>query len=184
MAILVSNFVHTKNTSKRTRSVSLIFSFTMVIFVLITVLSFANVNLSRFDYIDVLKSGGTNRVQLWQALVPVIIEKYWRFGIGPGEHCTSLLIYKLTGLRYTHSHNLLLEAFCELGIMGFIIFALLLLYTFVKGLKNIKENTYAIIPFICFISIVVNGIGESYICNIALWLIIAWVIASNRTVKK
>ncbi len=135
---------------------------------------------TRFNYGEVISSGGTNRVTLWKALITEVSEKHMFLGIGPGHHCTSQLIYTLLHRQYTHSHNILLEAFCELGIFGLISYAYLLFTTIKRSIYQTKFNSNMFLILACFLGLMINGIGEAYFCNILPWLLIGIIFSLNR----
>jgi O-antigen ligase len=130
------------------------------------------IDLSRYDYVELIESGGSNRSIIWETLSPVIWRDYKWFGYGPGHFCSEEMIHALMDLDYTHTHNTIFEAWGELGFFGLIPFALILIYAFRRGLSHIKhESGYLMFGFVLVVLLLL-GLGESLFANIELWIII------------
>lgn len=151
-----------------------------VLFAVVPFMGFMGFDFSRFSIQDVIDTGASHRTELWQTLIPEVTRNYKEYGLGPGHHCTAVLIKELLFVDYSHSHNLLLESFCELGIRGFVVFTLLLVIALAKGAKATKNDINAYVPYACFVALMINGIGEAYFCDIILWLLIG-ILFSFRT---
>ncbi|MDY4203436.1 MAG: O-antigen ligase family protein [Schaedlerella sp.] len=136
-------------------------------------LSDVGIDLSRYNYIELIKGGGTNRFSIFAAIIPfVIVMGYWKFGYGPGHECSRIIVSKLVGREYTHTHNLFIEAFAELGVGGLLFFIIILFGAFANALKMSKINVYRLIPLAMLIGLSINGLGESYFCDAYLWILI------------
>lgn len=141
-------------------------------------------DVGRFNISDVISSGGSRRILIYESLIPYIIKNgYWKLGYGPGHECSRLVIISLIGWDYAHSHNTFLEAFGELGIVGVLILALI----FKKSLKNIYatckiyKNAYLFMAMI--ICLIINGFAESYFFDAILWLLVAISRNKYRDIK-
>lgn len=132
------------------------------------------IDLNRYNYIELVQSGGTNRMTIWTKLVPVIIENYFFFGYGPGHYCSSIVVSRLVNRDYIHTHNLFIEAWGELGIVGLIAFLWIIIYSFKRIYKKIKIDNSNLIIFAIFIQLLINCIGEAHFCDIILWIIIGF----------
>lgn len=158
-----------------------VFSFVLLVGALIF-LPISGLDLTRFDYVELVQSGGTNRVTLWNRVIPVIIEKYNIFGYGPGHYTSSQIVSPLVNRNYAHTHNLIIEAWGELGLFGLIPFVWLLVNSSSKLIKKSKNNKYNLILLGIFIELMINSIGESHFVDIVLWIIIgfAWSYDKRR----
>lgn len=137
-----------------------------------TIIPYTDFDLGRFDFIELVKSGGTNRVTIWIAVIPVIVQNYFWFGYGPGYYCSSQIVTSLVHRNYTHTHNIFVEAFGEVGVLGLATFVFIL----IKAIQNIRRRTKNDISQLVFlallIDLIVNGIGEAMFYGINLWLVI------------
>lgn len=145
---------------------------------------FFGLDVGRFNVSEVIASGGSRRVLIYESLIPYIIKNgYWKLGYGPGHECSRLVIISLIGWDYAHSHNTFLEAFGELGIIG----VLTLVLIFKKALKNIYatckiyKNAYLFMAMI--ICLIINGFAESYFFDAILWLLVAISRNKYRDIK-
>lgn len=139
-----------------------------------------NMDFKRYNYVNVIQSGGTNRSTIYKKLIPYIFNNnFYIYGYGPGHECTRRIIYPLIGRNYTHSHNTFLEAFGELGIIGL---SLTLIYVF-KSIRNINQSTkiyrdsYMITSMV--FCILISSVGESYFYYAIFWFIL---LLSNQEI--
>ena len=145
--------------------------FTM--FIVILVDNFG-VDFSRYNYIELLQGGGTNRFTIYTTVLPYIIDNgFWKIGYGPGHECSRIVVTNLIGRAYTHTHNLYLEAFAELGICGFIVFITLLKNAIKNAYTNAKKSIVYFLPMGMLIGLMFNGMAEAYFCDIFLWILLA-----------
>ena len=79
----------------------------------------------------------------------------------------------MIGRAYTHTHNLYLEAFAELGICGFIVFITLLKNAIKNAYTNAKKSIVYFLPMGMLIGLMFNGMAEAYFCDIFLWILLA-----------
>ena len=128
---------------------------------------------SRYNYIKVIESGGTNRVTIYEELIPFIFYNgYYIYGYGPGHDCTRQVLLPLVNRNYAHAHNTFLEAFGELGFIGLF----LTLFCTVTSFRNImKLSSYEKSNYIIFgilLCILISSLGESYFCYAIYWIIL------------
>lgn len=147
------------------------------------VLITSGLDASRFSVSEIIASGGSRRSLIYESLIPYIIKNgYWKIGYGPGHECSRLIILKLIGWDYAHSHNTFLEAFGELGIMGLLI----LVWSIKNSIKNIygvcKIHKEAYLFVAILICLIFNGLAESYFFDAVLWLLLA--ICRNNFIEK
>ncbi len=155
-----------------------------IVFVGLLVVPVLGVDLSRYDYIELLNSGGSNRVIIWETLSPVIWEDYRWFGYGPSHFCSEQMIKLVMNLKYKHTHNTFFEAWGELGFFGVVPFLLLLIGALKEGYRYIKkENDYLMMGFI-LIAFLLLSIGESFFANVEIWIIIGILIGSKNATRE
>ena len=146
--------------------------------VLIAIVVFG-VDFSRFNYVELFETGGTNRLYLWSILLPEVFENYLIFGYGPSHHCSSMIIEPLINRTYSHSHNVILECLGELGIIGLVPFLMLLLTAFRTLIVKVKKNFSSIVILALLVELMVNGIGESMFADMVLWLVIGFALSKS-----
>lgn len=139
------------------------------------------IDLSRYDYVELIGSGGSNRAIIWESLAPVIWEDYKWFGYGPSHFCSEEMIHSLMDLNYTHTHNTIFEAWGELGFFGLLPFLLILIYAFRQGWSDIKREHSGLMFGFVLISLLLLGLGESLFANISLWIIIGLLMGVKET---
>lgn len=152
----------------------------IVVLVSILVLPKIGVDITRYNFIEVISSGGSNRTLIWKTLTPVILQKHMWLGYGPSHYCSEQMILSLMNLNYTHTHNTIFEAWGELGFIGLIPFLLILIWALKKSYYYIKkDNHYLMLGFV-FIEFILLGLGESFFANIELWIIIGLLLGGKN----
>ena len=84
--------------------------------------------ISRFTSIGNLGDNSTSyRVSIWMGTL-AMLKDYWLCGVGPGTEAFNMVYpaYSYHGIVAPHAHNLFLQIVCDLGIIGLIIFILLI----------------------------------------------------------
>ncbi|MDM0539755.1 O-antigen ligase family protein [Clostridium perfringens] len=154
----------------------------IIIFIAIILMPKFGIDLSRYNYVKLISSGGTNRTELWKALVPVIIEKYNMFGYGPGHGCSKEIILPLINRAYAHTHNTFIECWGELGLVGLTPFLWLVIYTIKKSIKDSIKYPNRVLFCFLFIEVLIIGMSESLFEKIWLWMLIAFILSKNGRV--
>lgn len=158
----------------------------MVLIILFTVFLDANtlgIDTSRMSVKAVIESGGTNRVYLWTKVLEYVRENCFWFGYGPGHPTSAQVILPLVHRNYSHTHNTLIEAYGELGIIGLIVFVYVLYSSLQCIVKKSKFNSRYYLLFGMLIGVLANGIGESYFVAAPLWLAVGVCYASDNKRK-
>ena len=99
-------------------------------------------------------SSNAYRIKIWR-ITTQMISDHWMLGVGLGY-----LPYKRQYINYIrtmkvcHAHNMLLEAFAEMGFAGFIAL-IVLIVLFIKGILRLKKQTTD--KYIFYMSIAVAG---------------------------
>lgn len=142
------------------------------------------IDLSRYDYVNLISTGGSNRTIIWETLTPIIVRDYKWFGYGPGHFCSEQIISIFINQDYKHTHNTFFEAWGELGVFGAIPFFLLVFFALKNGYKHIKaEDNYLLIGFL-FVGVLLLSLGESFFINIELWILIGLLLSKIKTKVK
>ena len=140
------------------------------------------IDLSRYDYVELIKGGGSNRTIIWETLSPVIWEKHRWFGYGPGHFCSEKMITTLMNLEYSHTHNTIFEAWGEVGLFGLAAFLLILYTTLKKSFFHIKHRTEYLMIGVLLVEFILLGMGESFFANISLWIVIGLLVGSRKNI--
>jgi len=146
-------------------------------------LPYSEFDFSRFNYVELIASGGTNRVSLWFLLIPVVFFNYPLFGYGPGYYCSAQIIFPLIHRAYTNTHNTFLEAWGELGFAGLAPFVYVIISAFKRIFVKTKENINYLVIFALYIDVFVNGIGEAMFAGINLWMLLGFCYAGSLRIK-
>jgi O-antigen ligase len=122
--------------------------------------------INRFTIDNVVKSGGTHRLEVWKTLIPVTLENSPLFGYGLGGENS----YALAGqYGLTHAaHNFVIDMFIQTGLVGLFLF--FYYFFFLAGqLKRIMYNPYSYIPIMILLTALFNGIGETVYLEKLFW---------------
>lgn len=182
--VITSAFIYMIYKKHQGKSISGVFNFfvfaCVIIFIGRLFLPEIGVDLTRYNYIKLIESGGSNRTIIWETLSPIIWRDYRWFGYGPSHFCSEQMINLFMCLDYKHTHNTIFESWGELGFFGLIPFLLILLNAFKKGYNYIKfECCYLLFGFV-FIEIMLLGMGESLFANIELWIVIGILLNGKK----
>lgn len=156
------------------------------IFIGVFLLTALGVDLTRYNYIELLKTGGSNRTIIWKTLSPIIWKEHKWFGYGPGHFCSEQMIMTFLNVDYKHTHNTIFEVWGEMGLFGLGCFLLLTFSAFKKSYLYImkrEKNGYLLMGFL-FIEFFLLGIGESFLANIELWIIIGLLLGYPQVKNK
>lgn len=183
--ILTSIFVYMVAQKQKGKTISGVLKFALGISIIVflggLLLPEIGVDLSRYNYVELISSGGSNRTIIWETLSPIIWEKHKWFGYGPGHFCSENMILKFMNLDYKHTHNTLFEAWGELGFFGLIPFLLMLIGVYKKSNHHMKKNNAYLMFGFLFIEYFILGLGESFFANIAMWIVIGIILGSTKT---
>lgn len=155
-----------------------------VVLMAIFILPKIGIDVSRYNFIELISSGGSNRTIIWKTLTPAIFEKYMWLGYGPSHYCSEQIILSLMNLNYSHTHNTIFEAWGELGFIGLIPFVLILIWSFKKGYFFIKNKSHYLMIGFLFIGLLLLGLGESFFANVELWIIIGLLLGGKNILEE
>lgn len=187
-AVLTSISVYMIYQKHQGKSISGAFKFLIFACIVVFAGSFLlpqiGVDLTRFNYVELIGSGGSNRSIIWETLSPIIWNDHRWFGYGPSHFCSEQMINSFMGLDYKHTHNTIFESWGELGFFGLIPFLLILIYAFKKSYRYIKTECHYLLFGFIFIEIILLGMGESLFANIELWIVIGILLSSKKALNK
>ncbi len=143
--------------------------------------------ISRFASIGNLADSSTYyRLFTWKGTFKMLGE-YFFGGIGVGESAFAQIypLYSYVGTEVTmHSHNLYLELAVELGIMGLLVFAIIMFMILQRGLGCIKHNlsdavtvTSVSAALSGFVAALVHGMFDHVWYNYRVFFVF-WVVAA------
>lgn len=143
----------------------------------------------KYDIIDTINSQvqpnfeyslGNGRIKLWKRLIPVAKEYFW---IGAGIDNLRMVYPKNYLLVFDKAHNIYLQMLITNGIFALILYCLLCLLIFVKGLK-VKEP-YFIACYIAFIAYSIQAFANISVIDVApYFFILLGILASHIEPKK
>lgn len=140
--------------------------------------------LERFT-VDNIKDtgGGKERIDTWNKLIPITLEKRMLFGYGFG----AVNIYELAhenGLHHS-AHNFLIDIFLQTGIFGITLF-FSYFYFVAKRMKNYLHNPLIYIPVMILLTALFNGIGETIFTEKLFWngIALSWLYMNNLPSNK
>lgn len=185
IAYFITLFIKAKRENKLTNSISKIMIVGIcLLFLMYFIISVFGLDINRYNYREVIASGGTNRAAIYETLIPYIFNNnYYIYGYGPGHDTSREILLGLVYRDYAHSHNTFLEAFGELGIVGLILTVLFVMGAIKRISHYCVKNTKTYVLLGVFISILVNSMGESYFCYAVFWLVLS-MLNYNIKVKE
>lgn len=86
--------------------------------------------IDRFASIGNLADTSTSyRVSIWMGVIAMLKDGHWFAGIGPGTEAFNLVYppYSYNTITAPHSHNLFLQIICDTGIVGLLVFIVLII---------------------------------------------------------
>ncbi|SHJ61890.1 O-antigen ligase family protein [Paramaledivibacter caminithermalis] len=151
--------------------------------------------LNRISTIGSLQdSSNFYRFNVWNMAID-ILKDYWFSGIGVGYIAfRKISPFYIKTMSPYHTHNTYLQIAIELGIVGVIVFLLLVLFIFKMGInsiingedKFIKISTASYIASLC--AILVHGMAEHVFFNpkiiLVFWLIVGMNLSIYRVYKE
>lgn len=136
--------------------------------------------ISRFSIEDVRKSGGTNRLEVWEKLIPVTFENSPIFGYGLGGE-NSYALANQNGLNHA-AHNFVIDMFIQTGLFGISLFFYYFFFV-AKKLKKSLQNPYMYIPIMILLTALFNGIGETVYLEKLFWngIALSFIYVNNTS---
>ncbi len=150
---------------------------------------------SRFLSIGNLADTSTSyRVSIWRGVINMLGD-YWDSGIGIGNAPFAAVypVYSLSGCETAqHSHNLYLQITAELGIVGLVIFVLLLFIFMQSSLEfhvteKRSEKLFSTALFCGILSVLAQGMTDyiwyNYRVFLMFWLLIGLAAAIRKSMN-
>jgi|LSQX01.1.fsa_nt_gb hypothetical protein len=140
--------------------------------------------LERFTVDNIKDTGGGKvRIDTWNKLIPITLEKRMLFGYGFG----AVNIYELARENGFHhsAHNFLIDIFLQTGIFGITLF-FSYFYFVAKRMKNYLHNPLIYIPVMILLTALFNGIGETIFTEKLFWngIALSWLYMNNLPSNK
>jgi len=154
--------------------------------VLIMLILFNFINFSAIEYRFIYKNitdFTSNRSLLWIGAVSAILEKPI-FGYGAATYVHKYYLSRVTGLDLT-VHNLFLQFLLEYGLIGLILFFLLIYRTFfIIKINKLLSNKLFILPFVSLCALLFGGMSLTWAFKDIIWYFIVLSLAVNDVVKR
>lgn len=153
----------------------------VVVAVAYWILPYLGIDLERYNFVELAETGGTNRSTIWKLLIPLLLRNYLFFGYGPGYFCSASIVSSLVHRAYTNTHNIFMEVWGELGLVGLGCFVGMIYNSFREAYLKLDTNPNVLYVLALFVDIFVNGIGEATFAGMYLWIIIALCYSVRKT---
>lgn len=138
----------------------IVFLITLLVIVMATYL----INIMDTHLSDsVIEGEGSGRFVTWALLAINVIPNYWFWGIGVGREN-----YDALGYGYD-ADNLYFDLLCQTGIIGFVLFFYIFIFTIRKAYLASKGNNAIDSVYIILLAFIFWGIGESIFDTIFFW---------------
>ncbi len=180
--IVCINYLSNK-LKKKDRVVAFCGLFSLLIIVSSLVLFLFPVVAERISTIFTLRENTSNsyRVNVWLSCLQMLKDN-WLVGIGPGNSTFRLAygLYMISGFDALAAYNVFLEIGIELGIVGFLIFSLIILISFLKlhTLFWNQKNIFALGIFISIISLLTHGVFDTVFFRPQIFILFWFLLAS------
>lgn len=115
--------------------------------------------------------GGAGRVSLYSKAIELFMQNVF-LGCGIGNY-----FYQYAEFTFTYPHNIILEFMCELGIIGFMFFALFIYYVIKNILEKYKNSNISILIML-FIMYLLNAMlsGNNVLDNFQFYILGTMII--------
>jgi glycosyltransferase involved in cell wall biosynthesis len=115
-----------------------------IILLLLCPLYLPDTIIERFTSIGNMSDSSTSyRVYIWMGVL-AMLKDYWLCGLGPGEAAFNTIypFYSYSAIEAPHSHNLFLQITCDTGIVGLVIFLVLLVSFYRAMCTALRKETH------------------------------------------
>jgi len=138
---------------------------------------------------DMTDTSTVFRVSIWIG-AGAMIRDHWLIGIGPGEGAWWAVYpaYALPAVSTEHTHNLFLQVLAEFGVLGFLIFLLILYHFYKNVIVTIRDDwgearLVAIAAISAMTGVLVMGMWDYALYNFRLQLLF-WAILAIGLVNR
>lgn len=138
----------------------------------------------RFTLASIVNSKGTGRLLIWIEVIDYLKSNISHLIFGSGLGSTTIAeVLSNVGRGYTSCHNIILEVLFHFGIIGTIIFVII-----IKGVLRIiyrfKDYNDILIYGLAFICLLINGFGEGIYTIKLFWFIIMLILGYETKIRK
>lgn len=163
--VLIASYVQ-KKIKKRFFATAVIIAISM--FICYIVIQLNPMLAYRMNIDQLIASGGSQRWPRLVAEIKYIIPKHFFFGVGQGA-----MNEKIALSQYMtdpgSSHNFIISAFSQLGIVGFIAYMSFYWMIIKDAVSKVSKRQILIIPLMLILTAVFNGVGEVIYTERLFW---------------
>jgi O-antigen ligase len=138
--------------------------------------------LERFRLENIMMGGGDTRLETLNLLVPLGLREAPLLGFGFGGQTIYALAYK-HGAMYS-AHNLVFDVFLQMGLIGVLIFASLLVTVARVSLANSASYSVIGVGAIPLIAMCIHGIAETIFLERHFWILMGMIIMHARSIDQ
>ena len=139
--------------------------------------------LEGFTVDDVVESGGSGRVEIWQMFFDDVFPQYWFAGVGFSPDSAHYGSEAVEAVAHG-AHNILVEILSTMGILGLCIYVICFSSAMKKMWTAAKMNMAVLVPLAMFFCCVANGIGENMAGRRILWMSLGIGIAMSNLLRQ
>ena len=141
--------------------------------------------LGRMSVEDVVDTGGADRMRAIKIIWNDIWPKYPLFGVGLGG---ANFVAAASQYGMSHPcHNIFFDSLCQLGLVGFVLFFIIVFTVFMDTFKNVKSagnnNLLSCLGISLMLAGIMNGIGETVYIEKLFWNAITVSVIGNSFVQ-
>lgn len=144
--------------------------------------------LSRYTIESIVTSKGSRRFILWELYAQHVIPENVVFGVGIGgssEIAALASTNEALSIYLMPAHNMYLQLFIQLGIVGFSMFISLYLNVIVDYFRRKKEDRITKeLYFYIFIALLVMAVGEPMFFSKTFWIVLMLLIHPDKSEKE
>ena len=137
--------------------------------------------LERLSVQDVVDTGGADRMRAIRIMMKNVWPDYPLFGVGLGG---GNFVAAATQYGMKHPcHNIFFDSLCQLGLVGFMLFFVIVFRIFRKTYAYSKEdnNILSLLGFSLLLAGIMNGIGETVYVEKLFWNAISICVIGNSS---
>ena len=144
--------------------------------------------LNRYTIESIVTSQGSRRFVLWELYSQHVIPENVIFGVGIGgssEIAALASTNEVLSIYLKPAHNMYLQLFIQLGIVGFLMFISLYLNIIVDYFRSKKEDRITKeLYFYIFIALLVMAVGEPMFFSKTFWIVLMLLIHPDESEKE
>lgn len=138
----------------------------------------------RFTLASIVNSKGTGRLLIWIEVIDYLKLNISHLIFGSGLGSTTIAeVLSNVGKGYTSCHNIILEVLFDFGIIGTIIFVIMIIAV-LRIIYKYKDYNEILIYGLAFICLLINGFGEGIYTIKLFWFIIMLILGYETKIRK